>query len=154
MTGRRLPLLLIVTLLLPLLGSACGNQTGQNGDHGYRLAPLSQMPDVVQGAPAAVREAYRFAVYNEDVLSQLPCYCGCGAMDHTSNYTCFVAGLDEEGAIEYDTHALGCSICVDIAQDAMRMLDEDKGIDEIAEYVDTTYSRFGPPTPLQQSSDR
>ncbi len=154
MTGRRLPLLLIVTLLLPLLVSACGNQTGQNGDHAYRLAPLSQMPDVVQEAPAAVREAYRFAVYNKDTLSLLPCYCGCGAMGHTSNYTCFVAGLDEEGAIEYDTHALGCSICVDIAQDAMRMLDEDKGIDEIAAYVDATYSRFGPPTPLQQTSDR
>ena len=176
MTRRRLPLLLIVTLLLPLLVSACGSQTGQNGDHAYRLAPLSQMPDVVQEAPAAVREAYRFAVYNQDTLSRLPCYCGCGAMGHTSNYSCYVQsgeGADvildghalgsnyscyvqegaETGDIVYDTHALGCSICVDITQDAMRMLDEGKSAGEIVEYVDATYSRFGPPTPLQQTSD-
>ena len=153
MARRRLPLLLIVALLLPLFVSACGNQINRNGDQAYLLAPLSQMPDVVQEAPAAVREAYRFAVYNEDTLSQLPCYCGCGAMGHTSNYTCFVANVDEEGAVEYDNHALGCSICVDIAQDTMRLVDEGKSTEEIYDYVDTTYGRFGPPTPLQQASE-
>jgi len=154
MAGRRLTLLLIVSLLLPLAASACGNQTGQNGDHAYRLASLSQMPDAVQEAPAAVREAYRFAVYNEDTLSQLPCYCGCGAMGHVSNYSCYVEEGAEIGEIAYDTHALGCSICVDITRDAMRMLDGGKSVDEIAEYVDAMYSRFGPPTSLHQTSDR
>jgi hypothetical protein len=153
MMTRRLPSLLLIPLLLALFVSGCSNQAGGNEEHAYRLAPLAQMPDAVQEAPATVREAYQFAVYNQDVLSQLPCYCGCGAMGHTSNYSCFVAGVDENGVVEYDNHALGCSICVDIAQDAMRLVDEGKSTEEIYETVDATYSRFGPPTPLQEALD-
>lgn len=149
---RLLPLLVLLLLLTPLV-SACGNQTGHAGDHNYRLAPLVQMPPEVQQAPTTVREAYQFAVYNPDVLSELPCYCGCGAMGHISNYSCYVQESGQTGAdardIAFDNHALGCSICVDITQDAMRMLDEGKSVDEIYEYVDATYSRFGPATPLQ-----
>jgi hypothetical protein len=96
-----------------------------------------------------VREAYQFAVMNPDVTSALPCYCGCGAMGHTSNYSCYVAGAGEKGKPIYDWHALGCQICVDITQDAMRLLDDGKNIEEIYAYVDGAYSRFGPPTPLQ-----
>lgn len=144
---RLLPLLALLLLLTPLI-SACGNQTGRAGDHSYSLAPLAQMPPDVQQAPSTVREAYQFAVHNPDVLAELPCYCGCGAMGHISNYSCYVQS-DDGGDIVYDNHALGCSICVDITQDAMRMLDEDKSIAEIYEYVDATYSRFGPATPLQ-----
>ena len=104
---------------------------------------------MVQQAPPTVQEAYRFAVANPEVTSQIPCYCGCGAMGHTSNYTCFVAD-DRDGQITFDNHALGCSICVDIAQDTMRLLDEGKSVQEIFTYVDNTYARFGPPTPLEQ----
>jgi hypothetical protein len=152
MMNRVTPLLLLLLLLAPL-ATACGNQTGHAGDHAYRLAPLVQMPPEVQDAPSTVREAYQFAVYNQHVLEELPCYCGCGAMGHVSNYSCYVresgeAGADG-GAIAYDNHALGCTICVDITQDAMRMLDEGHSVADIYAYVDATYSRFGPPTPLR-----
>ena len=142
-----LSFLLLSTLLLGTI-AGCSRQSAGQEDHAYRMAPLAQMPEAVREAPATVREAYQFATYNQDVLSRLPCYCGCGAMGHTSNYSCYVAGSEEEGQLFYDNHALGCSICVDITQDAMRMLDEGKSVDEIYEYVDDTYSRFGPPTPL------
>lgn len=143
---RFIPLLLLFLILSPFL-AGCGNDGGS--DHSYRLAPLSQMPPAVQDAPATVREAYRFAVHNEDVLGEIPCYCGCSGMGHTSNYSCFIADTDEQGEITFDEHALGCSICVDIAQDAMRMVDEGKSVAEIYAAVDATYSRFGPPTPLE-----
>jgi hypothetical protein len=39
---------------------------------------------------------------------------------------------------------MGCSICVDITVDAMRMLDEGKSMPEIRTFVDQTYSAFGP----------
>ena len=149
---RTTPLLLLILLLTPLV-SGCGNQTGHAGDHSYRLAPLVQMPPEVQEAPSTVREAYQFAVYNQHVLEALPCYCGCGAMGHVSNYSCYVQEGEQTAGdareIVYDNHALGCTICVDITQDAMRLLDEGKSIAEIYDYVDATYSRFGPPTPLQ-----
>jgi hypothetical protein len=65
-------------------------------------------------------------------------------MGHTSNYSCYVAGVDAAGKVEYDTHALGCSICVDITQDTMRLLKQGKTIPEITAYVDQTYAQYGP----------
>ena len=145
---RLIPIFLILILVAPLT-AGCSTQTGNHGEHAYRLAPLAQMPDNVQQAPATVREAYQFAVLNQGVLEQLPCYCGCGAMGHISNYSCYIVGEDENGQLAFDSHALGCQICVDITQDAMRLLDEGQSVDEIFDYVDATYSRYGPPTTLQ-----
>lgn len=145
---RLLPLVLILLLMTPLT-AACSNQAADGEAHAYTLAALTQMPQEVQEAPSSVREAYQFAAHNEDVLSALPCYCGCGAMGHASNYDCYIAGSDRSGELSYDNHALGCQICVDITQDAMRMLDDGESMSEIYAYVDATYSRFGPPTPLK-----
>jgi hypothetical protein len=91
-----------------------------------------------------VREAYQFAAANPEILTHLPCYCGCGEMGHTSNYSCYVKDAAGQGEISYDTHALGCSICVDITRDAMRMLKEGKELPEIRVFVDETYSKYGP----------
>ena len=106
------------------------------------MAPLHDMPADVQAAPVSVQEAYQFAVANPDVLKELPCYCGCGAMGHTSNYACYVKEA-ADGEWSYDSHALGCSICVDINQDAMRLLRDGKELKEIRLYVDQTYARYG-----------
>ena len=105
---------------------------------------MADMPMEVQSAPEVVRTAYQFAVANPDVLTHLPCYCGCGGMGHTSNYACYVAGENEDGDLKFDNHAMGCSICVDITVDATRMLDEGKSMPEIRSFVDQTYSAFGP----------
>lgn len=131
----------MMMISLSLFPSAC---SGQNTTRSNELAPLTGMPLEVQNAPATVKQAYQFAVANPDVLTQLPCYCGCGGMGHTSNYSCYVADVDAGGTPAFDGHALGCSICVDITQDAMRMLDEGNSLGEIRAYVDQTYSRFGP----------
>jgi len=112
----------------------------------YELASRDTLPPEVQTAPQVVRESYRFAVANPDVLTQLPCYCGCGSMGHTSNYSCYIAGQNPDGTLIFDRHALGCSICVDITQDAMHMLDEGRSLSEIRTYIDQTYSAFGPST--------
>lgn len=143
---RILPLLLVLLLLAPL-AAGCSAQGASSANHAYELAPLADMPQEVQQAPVNVREAYQFAVQNPNVLAELPCYCGCGAMGHISNYSCYVQS-DEAEDLVFDNHALGCSICVDITQNAMRMLDEGKSVDKIHEYVEATYSRFGPATPL------
>jgi hypothetical protein len=139
---------LVVMLVLSIVTAGCsGKSTQANGlAFAVELAPLAEMPAMVHEAPVAVQEAYRFAVANPDVLSQIPCYCGCGSMGHTSNLACFVADRSSDGSVTFDEHALGCSICVDIAQDAMRMLGEGNSVEEIFTYVDSNYSRFGPPT--------
>ena len=138
---RRLSLLL-VTLALILSGvlSACSTNTT---DHSFPMAPVDGMPAEVQSAPVTVQQAYQFASANPDVMTQIPCYCGCGSMGHISNYSCYVSSVGADGSITYDNHALGCSICVDITQDAMRMLKDGKTVPEIKAYVDQTYAKFG-----------
>ncbi|MGB3717795.1 MAG: PCYCGC motif-containing (lipo)protein [Candidatus Promineifilaceae bacterium] len=148
---RLLPLTL-ASLLIASVGLAGCSAEGKAGrtKHDFAMAPLTDMPSEVQQAPVVVQQAYQFAVANPEVLEQIPCYCGCGAMGHTSNYACYVADIGTDGGVVFDNHALGCSICVDISQDAMRMLDQGKEIPEIFAYVDSTYAKFGPPTPLEQ----
>lgn len=134
-------LLLIFALLL----SACASgKTDTGANQGLKLASLDGMPAEVLAAPAQVQQAYRFAAANPQVMQQVPCYCGCGDMGHTSNYACYVGGENADGSLRYDTHALGCSICVDITLDTMRLLQEGKSVSEIKAYIDQTYAQFGP----------
>ena len=132
-----LSLVLIMASLLLLVA------VGEKLKKTVKMAPVADMPAEVQGAPP-VRQAYQFAAANPDVLTQIPCYCGCGAMGHASNYACYVAGQNEDGSIQYDNHALGCSICVDITLDTMRLIKEGQDVPEIRAYIDTTYAQFGP----------
>jgi hypothetical protein len=140
-------LILFLLSFLAVLGS--GLLTGcsakeAGGEQAFPMSHLEGAPAEVLNAPAAVRDAYAFAVANPEIVKELPCYCGCGAMGHTSNYACYVSAVDASGNVSYDTHALGCSICVDITLDAMRMLKQGKALPEIRTFVDDTYARYGP----------
>ena len=139
---RSLPYLLLVVLSAALAG--CGSASEKNTGHAYPMASLAEMPAEVQDAPAAVQQAYQFAVANPEVLTQIPCYCGCGAMGHDSNYACYISETGPAGKVVYDSHALGCSICVDITLDTMRMLDEGQTVPEIKATIDQTYAQYGP----------
>ncbi|MEX2046398.1 MAG: PCYCGC motif-containing (lipo)protein [Chloroflexota bacterium] len=64
-------------------------------------------PPEYHRAPTQVREAYVFAVANEASLRFIPCYCGCGANGHTSNYSCYVRSRLPDGGVILDTHGFG-----------------------------------------------
>jgi hypothetical protein len=142
----------LIRLLLPLLTlsvltsalAGCTSGAAHPTESNLPMADLSMMPPEVQEAPVVVQEAYRFAAANPDILTHIPCYCGCGSMGHTSNYACYVAGAAPDGGLTFDPHALGCSICVDITQDVMRMQTQGKDLDAIRATIDATYSRYGP----------
>lgn len=137
-------LTLAVVMLLSGLLTGCSSSSGAKHNSGMKMAALSAMPAEVQSAPVVVQEAYQFAAANPEVLEHIPCYCGCGAMGHTSNYSCYFSGATSGQGLDFDPHALGCSICVDITQDSMRLLQQDKNLDEIRAYIDETYASFGP----------
>lgn len=137
-------LLFILPLLFAVLTSC--STASSSGQNDLTMASMDGMPGEVKSAPTIVQQAYQFAAANPDVMKQIPCYCGCGASGHTSNYACYVSGVDENGTITYDSHALGCSICVDITQDTMRLLKQGKSVSEIKSYIDQTYSQYGPST--------
>ena len=140
MTRGRLPRFLpLATALVAasLIASACGSSSSGG--------PMdTDWPSEVQAAPVVVRQAYAFAHDHGDVLRGIPCYCGCGAIGHTSNYACYISGEESGGTITYDLHAVGCSICVDITLDAKRMFGEGRPPGEIRAAIDATYARYGP----------
>lgn len=146
---RKFQRTVFATLILLLLSSgvlsACSGKTAaKTGGDSLTMAPMAGMPADVKSAPTTVKQAYQFAVANPNVMKQIPCYCGCGAMGHTSNYSCYVQSVDEKGVVTFDNHALGCSICVDITQDTMRYMRQGKSVSEIKTLIDQTYSQYGP----------
>jgi len=82
-----------------------------------KMAPLNELPTKMQNAPTRVRQAYQFALANPDA----------------------------EARKSFDDHALGCSICVDITLDVMKLTREGKSPSEIRAFIVATYSPFGPP---------
>jgi hypothetical protein len=137
---RKIFLFSTILVLLSTTISACSSQ--QSSD--LHMMPMDQMPVEVQSAPVTVQTAYQFNAANPDIMKNIPCYCGCGTIGHTSNYDCYVSSVDDTGNIAFDNHALGCSICVDITQDVMRMLQDGKNPQDARAYVDATYAKYGP----------
>ena len=141
--SRKMLFIVLIGLIAFSGLSACSSQS-QSGDEHLAMAQMEQMPAEVQSAPVTVQEAYQFSVANPDIMDEIPCYCGCGNVGHTSNYDCYVSDVDDQGIITFDNHALGCSICVDITQDVMRLLEDGKTPQEALVYINTTYSKYGP----------
>jgi outer membrane murein-binding lipoprotein Lpp len=139
-------LLLVMVAILPAVSllAGCSSSPSSFQSNLNQMAPISTMPAEVQQAPSTVQAAYQFAVANPGALKNVPCYCGCVKVGHTSNYSCFVQEMKPSGEMVFNQHALGCSICVDIAQDVMKMTQAGKAPTEIRTAIDQTFSQYGP----------
>jgi len=139
--SRNVIFLLLIGLIALTTLPACSSQSS---DVHLDMTSMDKMPAEVQSAPVTVQEAYQFASANPDVMKNIPCYCGCGNVGHTSNYSCYVSNVGDKGKFTFDNHALGCSICVDITQDVMRLLKDGKSPQDARASIDATYSKYGP----------
>ena len=101
---KRLTWFVLLASMLALWISACSTGSSETE---LKLAPASALPQKMRDAPETVREAYQFALANSDVLSKIPCYCGCGAEGHTSVKQCFVEEVRADGTIIWDEMGLG-----------------------------------------------
>jgi hypothetical protein len=110
------------------------------------LAPKSDLPGFLKDVEPRVKDAYRFAMVNPEVLRKFPCYCGCRTMGHRHNLDCYLKDIRGDGSIEFDNHAAGCTICVDITQDVMQQMRQGQDLKTIRAYVDTKYSQYAAPT--------
>lgn len=127
-------------------GMADGNATASIPGHAHPMASLDGLPELVQTADVRTQEAYRFATANPDAAREVPCYCGCVGLGHTSSYDCYVAETAAGGALEYELHAANCTVCVDITQDQMRLMDDGNSPDTIRAFLAENYAQYGPPT--------
>ncbi len=98
---RYIAVLILAALLIGAGGGWLLSRPRHAGSTGaeIQLAPVSQLPEKVRAAPVVVQEAYRFAIANPEVLSQIPCYCGCGAMGHESDLDCFIEEFNPDGSV-------------------------------------------------------
>ena len=105
----RLGFVALALSFLVVLTTGLGACTGAAGTapEKFELAPEAALPDFVRSAPPQVKEAYRFAIANPEVLSAFPCYCGCGAVGHKNNLQCYIKEVRSDGSIDFENHAFG-----------------------------------------------
>ena len=88
-----------------------------------------------------VRATYDFAAQHPEILKYVPCYCGCGSQGHSANESCFVARRDAKGnVLEWDTHGFGCTICVDVAREAMQLYSSGADVVSIRTAIEKRWS--------------
>jgi hypothetical protein len=81
--------------------------------------------------PMPMQQHYQLARANPDVYAQVPCFCGCQDMlGHRNLEDCFVT---PDGG--WESHASGCSICIQESQMLMRMMDRGMGAGMMADRV-------------------
>lgn len=102
-------LLLFLTVpVLIMISSGTGAHGGANA--APNVAGGSEHFTMKDLRPAVV-SLYRYAHDNQDLLAQVPCYCGCENLyDHRSLARCFVR---PDG--QWEPHASGCSTCTNEA---------------------------------------
>jgi hypothetical protein len=159
------------------IGTACSSQESTAPQAMSHPAPPAGMPmpqlasfEVAAGlppvpgninngaaSPQMVRNAYKFAAEHPEVLKYVPCFCGCERMGHEGNDDCFVGKRDASGKpTEWETHGLVCEICIDVANDAMRMYNSGASVSAIRTAIDERYSAGRPktPTPMPPKSGK
>lgn len=121
----------LITIALAVAAVACSPARGDDGLPAFAYKSKDSL------------EAYRFAVANPDLLSQIPCYCGCAKLGepHKSNKHCY---LKDDGT--FDEHASACDLCTKITLDAKAWQRQGLSVEEIRTRIDEKYMEYGPAT--------
>ena len=141
-------LLSVVTLgVWSATASATGAQqpslTAKFGPH--KQANLPPMPfgprDPLPRPPQVVAQVFRFAAEHPEVLSYVPCFCGCDHMGHKGNDDCFVKTRAANGdVVQWEPHGTECQVCIDVGQQAMQMYSSGASVRQIRAAVEQKYA--------------
>lgn len=120
----------------------------------HKQASYPPMPTQAYAPPRpmnVVREAYLFAAEHPEILSYVPCFCGCERGGHRGNEDCFVAARDEKGDVtQWEPHGLECTVCIDVATEARQMYTSGASVRDIRAAVEQKWAGFNgghTPTP-------
>jgi hypothetical protein len=99
--------------------------------------------------PEVVTAAYQFAAEHPEVLTYIPCFCGCQRSGHHGNGDCFVKARAVNGDVtEWDEHGVECGVCIDVATRARQMHASGASVRDIRAAVDKEFaSHFESKTP-------
>ena len=103
-----------------------------------------------------VRAAYLFAAEHPEILSYVPCFCGCERGGHSGNEDCFVAARNDKGDVTaWEPHGLECTVCIDVATEARQMYTSGASVRDIRAAVEKKWAGFnGGHTPTPQPPAR
>jgi hypothetical protein len=120
-----------------------------NGDLWETTASADELPSFLESLDPQIKEVYRIAGQHRELLTYIPCYCGCGdSAGHKHNGHCFIKEEKADGSIVWDDHATRCGVCLNIALISSQMADEGKSPLEIRTYIDERYKEgYATPTP-------
>jgi hypothetical protein len=107
------------------------------------LPPLPFQAYAPPRPPDVVRAAYVFAAEHPEVLSYVPCFCGCERSGHKGNEDCFVSARDANGDVtEWEPHGLECTVCIDVATQARQMFTSGADVASIRSAVEQKWAGF------------
>ena len=105
------------------------------------LPPLDFPAYATTRPPDVIRAAYRFAAEHPEILSYVPCFCGCERSGHRGNHDCFVRARDVNGdVIEWDPHGIECAVCLDVAQRASQLYASGKNVRDIRAAIEAEWT--------------
>ena len=127
--------------------------TAKLGPHPQpNLPPLPFQAYAPPRPMATVNAVYRFAAEHPEILSYVPCFCGCERGGHKGNDDCFVKTRNAQGDVtEWDPHGLDCAVCIDVANEAMQMSRSGANVRDIRSAIEAKWNRPGSghtPTPM------
>lgn len=87
-----------------------------------------------------VTSAYQFAAEHPEILSYVPCFCGCEQSGHEGNTDCFVKSRAANGdVLEWDEHGVDCAVCIDVANRSRQMHAAGASVRDIRGAVDKEF---------------
>jgi hypothetical protein len=101
--------------------------------------------------PEVVAAAFQFAAEHPEVLSYVPCFCGCQQGGHKGNHDCFVRSRAANGdVLEWEEHGVECAVCIDVATRSRQMYASGASLSDIRAAVEKEFAPNFPsmtPTP-------
>ena len=112
------------------------------GPHPQKDFPPLHLPAYAPArSPEVITAAYKFAAEHPEVLSYVPCFCGCEHGGHRANEDCFVQKRGANGDVtEWTEHGMECTVCLDVAQQAMQMYASGASVRDIRSAVESKWA--------------
>lgn len=102
-----------------------------------------------------VTSAYQFAADHPEILTYVPCFCGCEQAGHSGSHDCFVKSRNANGDVtEWDEHGVTCAVCIDVANRSRQLHASGATAPDIRAAIDKEFSPVYPgrmPTPMPHS---
>jgi len=109
--------------------------------HQDNLPPIPFRGYAPPRPPEVVTAAFHFAAEHPEVLSYVPCFCGCHQSGHKGNHDCFVRSRAANGdVIEWEEHGVECAVCIDVATRSRQMLASGASVRDIRAAVEKEFS--------------